>query len=405
MFESIKLFKNFLLEGKLFIVFNIIYFLNLIVDVNIDLKLIFAVILIIYLFINFKNIYKIEKYYLFYTFYLLLLFFIGISNNNFSSYIYYDILCFSSFLIILISFRYKSTAFNSSFFNNELPNIAFVLIILSFFFLLIYIYKFSFNIASIENGRGLDDLETKIMSPKYFLTSSLLFYPLKFYVSKKRKRIIFDISIIIFIFFSLAMSSRGTTSIAVIVFILTNLQIKNIKINFKILLNKKFIFMIVIAFFSLIVLYQIPLIRSAVDLLIYRFTVEGKLGEHRTLESSIIYNSLSFYELIFGKGLGAANTYWIFNNVPNGVNNVHYGYMFLILKGGILFLIFIYAKIIIKLISFLKSKELVPYGIILFSILLSEFSHTNFNSFYTLSFLFITLSASIPVKNQIRDEN
>jgi hypothetical protein len=201
------------------------------------------------------------------------------------------------------------------------------------------------------------------------------------------------------------MSSRSTTSIAIVVFILTNLHIKNIKINFKILLNKKFIFMIVTAFISVIILYQIPIIRSSVDLLIYRFFDEGEFGEHRTLESSIIYNSLTFYELIFGKGLGAANKYWIFNNVPNGVNSVHYGYMFLILKGGILFLIFIYGKIILKMISFLRSKELVPYGIILIAFLLLESSHTSFNSYYNLIFLFITLSASVSAKNQIRDEN
>jgi len=292
-----------------------------------------------------------------------------------------------------IAFRFKPSYSNTSFFFNVLPKVAFVINILSLTFLLIFILLNGFTMASVENGRGLDDLTTKLMSPKYFLSSSLFLYPLKTYINEKKKRIVFDVAIISYIFFSLAMASRSTTIIGIIVLIATNLNLKQIKINFSLFFNKRFQFFVFIGIFSAIILYQIPKIASAADFLVYRFTEEENLGESRTEEALEIFKALSTSELFFGRGLGAANTYWIFDDVPNGVNSVHYGWMFLILKGGIFFLIFIYGKIILKTIFFLRNKKLVPYGITLIAFLILEYSHTSFNSFYNLSFMFLALSA------------
>lgn len=393
MYELIKLFKRFSLETKLFIVFFWISYLEYITDKDFKLIIIFALLLIFLIFRNIRYIFKFEKYYLLYFIYLLILLLKGLYYENFSSYILFDIVCFSAFLISLIAFGFKSSYSKPSFFIDELPKIAYVLNISSLFFLVIFIILNGFSMASVENGRGLDDLTTKLMSPKYFLTISLFFYPLKSYVTEKKKRIVFDLAIISYIFFSLAMASRSTTIIGVIVLIATYFNTKQIKINFSLFFNKRFHIFIFLGVISALMLYQIPKIGSATDFLIYRFTEEKNLGESRTEEALEIYKALSTNELFFGKGLGAANTYWIFDDVPNGVNSAHYGWMFLILKGGILFMIFIYGKIVVNIIFFLRSKELVPYGITLSAFLFLEYSHTSFNSFFNLSFMFIALSA------------
>ena len=97
------------LEVKLFILFNVLFFIGL---MNRDLASVVQIVYILflgaYLARNIGYIYKFDRYYIFYTCYLFVLLILGLWNGNFKSYIYYDVMCFSTFLIQIIYFRFKS---------------------------------------------------------------------------------------------------------------------------------------------------------------------------------------------------------------------------------------------------------------------------------------------------------
>lgn len=395
--SSKKIDSIFRLEYILFIVLNLFFFGDILSPQNFTryIYMFLGCIYILYILRNIKRILRLERYFMLLFRYILILLFYGIYNNNFNSYIYVDILCFSSFLLILISFRSRNRI---EFFIKTFPKLGVIINVFAISSVVLYVLFYGFTMASVETGRNLVNDEGGVVSPKYLLYGSLLLYPLIGYLKTRKERFIYNISIFLFIFFSLAMSSRGTTFIGLLVYVLTYLHNKKLNINLKLIFNFKVIGYAALFILLLIIIYQIDTIGSAVDFLFYRFTSGESIGEARTEEATEIYNNLTFKELFIGRGFGAANTYWIFSNVTNGVNNVHYGWMYLILKGGVFLLVFIYGKILHSIIKLNKNKLLVPYSIILISFLLLEYAHTNFNSFYKLSFMFIALSATSVLK-------
>jgi hypothetical protein len=258
----------------------------------------------------------------------------------------------------------------------------------------LFVLQNGLTISSLEFGRNLDNIEEgKLMSPKSFLYGSLYLYPLIRYLDSKKDKLIYHISIFLFVFFSLAMGSRGTTIIGIIVVILSNLSLN--KANYS---NKIFSFSKVRIFFSifiiLFILYQIPILSSSVKYLIYRLLYgEEYIGASRMEEVTEIFKHLNLRQLIYGKGLGGANNYWIFSGDLHGVNTVHIGWMHLILKGGVLLLCLIYGRLFYA-IKIMWKNNTRPYCIILIAFLLTEFSHTNFNSIQNISYMFIAMSCS-----------
>jgi hypothetical protein len=348
----------------------------------------------IYVLKYFKKLIRLlssNRFFLVYIIFVIVLLFYGLILNNYNSYVLVDFFSFSSFLMILICFKNKKIII---FYTNIFPKLGVYINLISILFVIYYLFNYELTFASILVGRNLEIIDDgQLMSPKYLLYGSLFLYPLVVYLKSRTERLIYHFSIFLFLLFSLAMASRGTVVIGIITIVLTHLHANGIRFNIKAVLNFKFIkyfFLLIILF---LILYQNPVIGSATDYLIYRFT-EEQTGELRSQEAQAIYDNLSSFELIFGKGLGAANSYWIFNQTPNGVNNTHFGWMFLILKGGLIFLTFIYGKIILSIISLIKHTLLVPYAFLLITFLLLEASHTNFNSFYRLIFLFISISAA-----------
>lgn len=380
-------------EIYLFLIVNFGFLLSIVIKYDIK-TFVYALVGITYLFYLIKNINKTQinkTYFFFYLGYLLILFVYGVISNNFKSYIYADLFSFGAIIFMFISGKFNRLYF----FTRVLPKIGVIVNVTILFFVIIYLIFYNTTIASIEGGRGLDDVTGKIMSPKQLMYGSLLLYPLSIYAEKRRDKFIYDISMVLFIFFSLAMASRGSTVVAILIFALTIFERRGVSLNFKSILSFKTFKIIVIMILALIIVYQIPKIGSAIDYLSFRFTSNEKsIGADRTEETEAILSHLSFNQLIFGKGLGSSNIYWIFENVENGVNNVHYGWMFLILKGGIAFLIFVYGKVLLSITKLWNSKYLKPYCFILLAFIFLEFSHTMFTSFYLISFVFIALGAA-----------
>jgi hypothetical protein len=243
----------------------------------------------------------------------------------------------------------------------------------------------------MEDRLMYGEQEGEVLSPKFFLYPSLFLYPLIGYLDSKKDKYIYNISILLFIFFSLIMAARGSTVVALIVISLSNILIK------KQITIVKFVRYLCICVCLLSIIYCIPVLKSSIEYLVYRYENEQLTGV-RMEEATDILNNLTRKQFVFGKGLGGANTYWIFSDLPHGVNTVHYGWAFLILKGGIILLCLIYGKILLSIWKLWKTRDKIPYAIILITFLLLEFSHTNFNSIQNLSFMFIALSYSFEGK-------
>ena len=399
--KSSDLYKILTLEVSLFLIINLIFLLSVVI--TFDLKmLLYGVVGITYMLYIIRNINQVQikkSFFFCYIFYILILLFVGLFNNNFVSYIYADLFSFGAVIFIFISGKFNRLYF----FSKVLPRIGLIINVVILVFVAIYLMFNNTTIASMEGGRGLDEVTGKIMSPKQLMYGSLLLYPLSIFLEKKSERLLYDFTIILFIFFSLAMASRGSTMVGIIVLCLTIFERNKIPIKLSSIFNAKIFrvfFILVIAF---VVVYQIPKVGSAIDYLVFRFTSgETSIDAERTEETREILQHLSFDEVLFGRGLGAANTYWIFENVENGVNNVHYGWMFLVLKGGLMFLMVVYGKILYSIFKLWKNRILKPYAFILISVVFLEFSHTMFTSFYLTSFIFIAIAASsVSIKRQL----
>jgi hypothetical protein len=385
--------KNFTLEVILFLVFILICYFNAAFKTGLNIYIYLIILYVILLARNISYFNKFDTFFYLYITYIVFLAFLGALNSNYEIYYYYDVIAFLCIIFTMIPFRFN----NEFFFTKYLPQLGIYINVIAIGFAFFHLIKHGINIASLAEGRGLDDIkEGQIMSPKYYLNASFFFYPLIIYLKNKNTSLIYHISIAMFIFFSLAMVSRGTTTAGIIIVILTHLRSRNTSLSFKTIFSANTFKYIMYAVVGFIIAYQIPAVASATDFLIYRFESE-EVGAGRTEEAWEIYNNFSFNELIIGKGLGAANTYWIFSDVPNGVNNAHYGWMFLILKGGVLFTVFIYTKVILSIVKFSRNSLLSPYGISLIGFLLLEYAHTNFNNFLNLSYMFIALSASTAI--------
>jgi hypothetical protein len=97
----------------------------------------------------------------------------------------------------------------------------------------------------------------------------------------------------------------------------------------------------------------------------------------RNIEAESYFSSIQTDELIMGKGIGGAQTVWIWKDVKYGVSMLHLGYAYLILKGGLVFMIFIYIVSLIALWRLFSRKGIYQiYATVIFLFLFLEFSHT-----------------------------
>ena len=238
------------------------------------------------------------------------------------------------------------------------------------------------------------NVSTSLMSAKYLMYGSLFLYPLVTYVEKKSHRSIYFLGLMLFIIYSLLMGSRGSSVLALIILLVTSkINMGNNKIQ------KSQSIKYLIFFIILISLFGFSNLISSFNYLSERFVSES-LGDYRNLESLLVLESLSVQEFLVGRGFGAANKYWIFENVENGVNTVHYGPIFLILKGGVFFLIFIYSYLIKSFTRLWKIKYLRPYSIIIFTFIVLDFSHNNYTDYFKMVYVFFAIGLASQLKNE-----
>lgn len=362
---------------------------------------VYASTLILINFILSKKKIKIKSYQvygIFFLFLLLLLSIIGMFRGNALNYFVFDLVNFGVPVILYLQFGSKSL----NFYQTDFIKLARYIIVTAIIFAFAHTIYYGLQISSISTGRGVLGDEGVQLSAKYFLYPSLLLYPLSIIEKEKKYRWVFHIGLLLFLFYSLAMGSRGTTPIAFLVFIVTNYYRIYESFSLKNFFRLEFFGGLVAVFILLIGILQIPSISISFEYLIYRFNHQD-ISNGRLTEYEEILKGLEGIQFYIGRGIGAPNTFWIFKNVKGGINSAHFGWAFLMLKGGLIFTIFLYSWITITGFALLKSKVLFPFAISIFCFLLLELSHTNFNALINVTILFLVMSA-VSNRNKINEE-
>jgi hypothetical protein len=242
------------------------------------------------------------------------------------------------------------------------------------------------------------------INPASFLTYSIFLAPF-FSIFKTYQKIALLTAMFIVFLMGVLTASRGISALPIIGFLY--IIVFNLKGTRIAVLLSIFAFSVMLFLFGNYFFNFNRIINSA-NFLFHRFTSQDNFSSGRNTESLLYLDSVSKSQLIFGKGLGGANKTWIWESTPHGMSVLHRGYMYQLLKGGIIWTIIYYLLIISVLIKLFNARRMkISYSIIfsLLLILITEISHSVWLNPITLLFLMFTLSFGLNISNAKKQLN
>jgi hypothetical protein len=269
---------------------------------------------------------------------------------------------------------------------------------------------------SISNRLDSFSLADDTFDLKYGISISqvsLVLFPFIWFLDLKRKLII-SFGLLTYFAYSLMLISRsGIGGSLLIIFITIIIGIKdgfirpNLKLGFLVV-----IFLISSGLFINKYSYVIkPLIVFSAERFIqgfektevrYKGGVEFKKEEPRDIEAREYYSTLEPHEFIIGQGMGGVNRYAFGRYSKRGLPMMHRGENNLVMKGGVILLIFVYGLAIISIIKLFKSKTKYghSYMAVMLLYLLLERGHQQFSQFFMLLFLCLAISYAFSIKSR-----
>lgn len=212
---------------------------------------------------------------------------------------------------------------------------------------------FDFSYANIETRGG-----TWSLSYTLWWTAGACWIYWAFYGLIIKKDVLFSIGpAVVYIVLGLMFLKREVVAYSAIIGLVFLILGRN-KINKSI---KTIVFVFVLVF--LVYSFAPGIFSGAFNLIIDRFDgIENVEEFDRNIESNNYLQEASVVQLIFGNGIGH---YHIFNNIhlaeQRGIlNATHLGYVNILYKGGVVFVVF-YLVLVIKLLSKLFGKNIRPY--------------------------------------------
>jgi hypothetical protein len=231
-----------------------------------------------------------------------------------------------------------------------------------------------------------------------FVEFSVLLLPFLPFI-KGFKKVVVIISALTFLLVSFFTLTRGATFVCVLAFIsmaYVLLQTKKAKEVLKIFLFVSTLLLVIVQ------IYNFNKINNTLSGFVGRLTDKENFTTFRAEEQSDFFKYSSINEIIFGRGMGGAHNFGIWSGpegakLTHGMNMTHYGYLYLILKGGIILLLAIYGWAIYSMVKLWRYGGIYKsFSIVILLYLLYEIA---IPKFYDPFYLFLLLTSIFLAKN------
>jgi hypothetical protein len=325
--------------------------------------------------------------------YIVFLICLGILNGNFYKYIFFDIHIYAS--LVFLTFFSRDSSVTEHY--DKIPKLFAKLLIISIpVASILFILFGSFNLKdtlgrSLLNNMNLDFDEKMFMAP---IIIAPLIVPFVNRMSRSLKYIVLFANTLVLIYGAIT-ATRSVIIVSLIAF----LSIINIRLKIK--ENRLYLILIsviVLTVFSITNKKVNTLIRSKIDFAISRFEFKGTFTNGRNTEVEGLFKEYNTFELIFGRGAGAEQKFgfWKTKLKPqeHGINFTHFGFLYLILKGGFILLFIVYGLALYSLYILFRRGER-PYFFVILIYLVYELSHTQFINYFYLLFLWLGISYAL----------
>lgn len=340
---------------------------------------------------NFRTLTKQNFIFFILAFYFFFLTISGILRGNYFNYVLFDTIIYSSVVFL--------TFFNSNINSNNIPILFARLLPISLIFAFSTIFLFS-DFTSLATRSLTSDNNS--MADDSWIVGPLIIAPfLVPFISKMRNhlKIIVLVANITLLLFGILTATRSY----ILITILALLSL----INFQKLFKFKFLFItslfiLSLFFISLTETYTNSIFADQINLVTARFNSDGDFSNGRNSEVDGLFKEFNFFNFAFGKGAGAEQKFGFWENIignGHGVNFTHFGFLNLILKGGVVLLILVYGTAIYSLFVLLKHREK-EYIFVILIYLTAELSHTLFINYFAVLFLWIACSRALNIKSR-----
>lgn len=376
--SSLKInFKYFTFISIFLLDILLVFFENKFIQYS---QIIFIIILLfnnIFLGIKFKRSY----FFLFFFIYIFYILYSFLQNNDLK-YLGMDIITFAPIFIIFSINSIEEANFLvikiTKLFSQILP----ICILLSFYILISAKIKpgnddlrldVSSNIQDIFNWNGV----TLILLPVLIIAPFISVLKTK-YIS------IWFIGIFFYLFYGLFVLTREYIFVSVSSLLIGIYSI-NYKDRFKYI--SYLLLLLVLVIFFVIYTYGLDNFTSNIFSNFLRFSDNQDITSGRDLESKSLFDSYNGLEWIFGRGFGGFNSSYTLGAIDS-VAFVHFGLVYLILKGGLLYFIFITAIYFFTLFKAYKYNKKVFFTIMVY-LLQDIFMHSQWVYYSRTTFIWL----------------
>lgn len=323
--------------------------------------------------------------------FIALLSFNGYLNNNFHSYWLTDNVFF--LLASTVLFYKSRTALVESY--SKLPNLVakwliFGTILSWYIIVKVGLQPSEIGVRIVRDGAETGVASFDILAPLY---PALFIAPFYKYIAGYKKYSVIA-AIITFFVFSFFTATRGGILVSVI-----SLSVIFIPFGSSVVKKSKRFSLAILIFLAAVFLfahYSADRLMKAYDNVVFRFFEAENFYSGRDIEEQLLQKSFTSEEWTIGRGFGGANHSWIWSRLKNGLNIVHKGYLFLILKGGVLFLLLIYGIALVALVKLIRrGKAYYPFAFCILLFLFLDQMHTQWLNLFPCLFFWLSISMGL----------
>lgn len=329
-------------------------------------------------------------------FYLFFLTIVGLLRQNWISYILFDLKNFFFVIILLIPYNENTHDYITKKLPDQMANWLFIGLPISLYYIMVI--GISPSAAGERFTADPSSINFSLTNTYGFIQYSVLLLPF-LPVIKGYKKALVIISSLIFLFVSFFTLTRGGTFVCILGFISMAyilLKSEKTKAILKILLFAS-VLMILLG-----ELYGFKKLNTNLSFFIERINDKENFTSFREFERSDFFKFSTLNEIIMGRGMGGAHKFGIWSGplgagLIHGMNMTHYGYLYFILKGGIILLIMIYGWAIHSMLKLWRYGGI--YKSFSFVILMYLFWEISITKFSDPPFLFLLLISIYLAKN------